>query len=74
MELLQRESAVRNGKKLVESLADGTFVKNYRTNHGPDFTKGYEELYRYRFNSYVGSCGCFLMNKRLENKGSEYRG
>ena len=74
MKLMGNEIALRNGEKLVESLKNGTFVKNHRTNHAPDFDKGYEDLYRNRFVSYLGSCGCFLMDRRLETKGREYRG
>ena len=73
MRLVQNESA-RNGKKLVYSLSDGTFKKNYRPNHGPDFSKGLEDLHRYRFNMYLGSCGCFLMEKRLEGRKGGYCG
>lgn len=74
MRFVQNESAQRNGKKLVQSLADGTFKKNYRPNHGPEFTRGLEELHRYRFNMYLGSCGCFLMEKRLEGRKGGYCG
>ncbi|MDE7445435.1 MAG: hypothetical protein K2N15_07030 [Lachnospiraceae bacterium] len=74
MRFIQNESAQRNGKKLVQSLSDGTFKKNYRPNHGPEFTRGLEELHRYRFNMYLGSCGCFLMEKRLEKKLESRKG
>lgn len=74
MTVMRSEVAHRNGKKLVDSLKDGSFVKNHRPNHAPDFDKGYEELYRTRFVNYLGSCGCFLMDKRLGTKGREYRG
>lgn len=74
MTLKRSEIAHRNGTKLVDMLKDGSFVKNHRPNHAPDFDKGYEELYRARFVSYLGSCGCFLMDGRLNARGREYRG
>lgn len=70
----RNEMARRNGQKLVDSLMDGSFVKNHRPNHAPDFDKGYEDLYRNRFVNYLGSCGCFLMDRRLDARGREYRG
>ncbi len=60
------------GKILVEELLSGKFKKNYRPNHGPDFTGGLEELYSYYFVKYLSSCGCFLMDRRIER--GEYRG
>lgn len=60
------------GELFVEQLQSGEFKKNYRPNHGPDFTGGLEEQYQYAFNQYMSSCGCFLMDKRLVRR--EYHG
>ncbi|MDE6969989.1 MAG: hypothetical protein K2P69_09560 [Eubacterium sp.] len=62
------------GKKLVTALETGAFQKDYRTNHGPDFTDGLEELHRYRFRVYLGSCGRFLMDERIAAGRSGYHG
>lgn len=70
----QSEIAERNGKKLVEQLKDGTFVKDHRSNHGLNFTYGFENLYRARFCSYLGSCACFMMDLRLKERKGEYCG
>lgn len=74
MRLNQSEKARECGIKLVIGLKDGTFEKNYRPNHGSDFTRGLEELYRYRFNCYMGSCGCFLMDARMKDRECVYHG
>lgn len=74
MKLNRSELGHRRGEKLVKALKDGTFKKNYKTNHGTDFTKGREELHRNRFNNYLVSCGCFLMDNRLEHKRRGYCG
>ena len=67
MNLNQQECVHNCAVKLVSDLKDGTFRKNHRTNHSSDFTGGLEELHRYEFNNYLGSCGCFLMDMRLKN-------
>ena len=54
-----------NGNILVEELLNETFKKNYRPNHGPDFTGGLEDLHHYYFEKYLSSCGCFLMDMRI---------
>jgi hypothetical protein len=43
-------------------------------NHAEEFTGGKEELYRGRFKIYIGSCGCFLMDKRLSEMEVGYNG
>ena len=60
------------GELFVDQLQSGEFKKNFRPNHGPDFTGGLEEQYRYIFNQYMSSCGCFLMDMRLVRR--EYHG
>lgn len=60
------------GELFAEKLQSGEFKKNFRSNHGPDFTGGLEEQYRYSFNQYMSSCGCFLMDMRLVRR--EYHG
>lgn len=60
------------GENFVEELLSGEFKKNYRPNHGPDFTGGLEEMHYYFFDKYLSSCGCFLMDMRLKRR--EYHG
>ena len=66
---MMKETANKtNGKKFVEELRNGTFKKNYRPNHGPDFTGGWEGIYSNCFIEYVSSCSCYLMNHRMERR------
>ena len=62
------------GTRLVNALETGAFVKDFRPNHGSDFTGGLENLHRERFRLYMGSCGCFLMDLRLASGTGEYYG
>lgn len=61
-------TGMTDGEKFVEELENGKFKKNFRPNHGPDFTGGLEDLYEYYFEKYLSSCGCFLMDMRLERR------
>jgi hypothetical protein len=61
-----------HGECFVEELKNGEFKKNYRPNHGPDFTGGLEGLHLHFFKAYMSSCGCFLMDQRLVRE--EYHG
>lgn len=62
------------GSVFVEKLMDGTIYKEYMPNHGIDFTGGNEEYCYDLFESYMGSLGCYLMDKRLETNRREYHG
>lgn len=44
MKLVRSELAQKSGKKLIADLKIGAFKKNYRPNHGADYTRGFEEL------------------------------
>lgn len=70
MNTLQKEKT--RGELLAEELQSGKFRKNHRPNHGPNFTGGLEDFYRYTFKKYLSSCGCFLMDSRIIRR--EYRG
>lgn len=74
MKLNQQECVKNCAAKLVSDLNEGKFRKNHRTNHEADFTGGLEDLHRYEFNSYLGSCGCFLMDMRLNDRRRDYHG
>lgn len=55
------------GEMLQQKLLDGTFKKNYRTNHGDKFVDGQDELRLY-FNMYISSCPCYLMDMRIKRR------
>ena len=74
MKQVQNEIGRKNGELLVEQLKSGKFKKDFRPNHGTDFTGGLEGLHRYRFATYLGSCSCFLMDCRIRQSRSEYNG
>lgn len=74
MKQIQNETGRVNGELLVKRLKSDEFKKDFRPNHGTDFTEGMEGLHRYRFATYLGSCSCFLMDQRLEKIRSEYYG
>ncbi len=72
---MKKEKGREYAVSLVKALKTGTFLKDYRTNHGPDFAEGLEGLHRQRFQTYMGSCGCFLMDQRIIESGSgDYNG
>lgn len=68
------EKGMLYGKALVDRIEDGSFYKEFRTNHGLDFTGSLEQLHKYRFVTYMGSCGCYLLNSRVASRKGEYFG
>ncbi len=61
----------------VEMLSDlkfGKLHKDCMMNRFGEFTSGLEELHRERLCSYLNSCGCFLMNRRLADLEEGYHG
>lgn len=69
---MKEKLTVTNGKRFVEELKSGQFQKNFRTNHGPEFSMGLKEQYLSNFKEYMSSCSCYLMDQRL--KREEYHG
>ncbi|MDY4893079.1 MAG: hypothetical protein SO130_06730 [Agathobacter sp.] len=69
---MKENQAVTNGTCFVKELKSGQFQKNYRPNHGPEFSSGLKDLYLDNFKEYMSSCSCFLMDQRL--KREEYHG
>ena len=41
--------------------------KDYRTNHGEEFTGGMEDKYGDKFKTYMGCCTTVLMDERLKS-------
>lgn len=69
---MKENKTITHGMSFVEELKSGQFQKNYRPNHGPEFTPGLKDLYSNNFKEYMSSCSCFLMDQRL--KREEYHG
>ena len=55
------------GEKFVMKLENGELKKDFRTNHGDDFTGGSEALQMYYFRNYLYSCSTILMDERIKN-------
>jgi hypothetical protein len=58
----------------LKDVRDGSIVKECMKNHAEEFTGGKEEQYRGRFITYISSCGCFLMDKRIADMEEVYNG
>ena len=56
---MKEKLTVTNGKRFVEELKSGQFQKNFRTNHGPEFSMGLKEQYLSNFKEYMSSCSCY---------------
>ena len=53
------------GEKIVSAIKNGQIMKDYLPNHGDTFHGGYEELYLYRFKTYLGSVSRAILNRNL---------
>lgn len=60
--------------ELLEDMTTGKIVKDCMVNHSDEFTGGMEELHRKRFQVYLGSCGCYLMDRRIRECEEGYFG
>lgn len=60
--------------EFLNDIKHRRIMKDCMINHSEDFTGGMEELHRKRFNTYLGSCGCYLMDRRLNELEGGYRG
>lgn len=58
----------------IKKIMDGTIPKRFLINHGEDYTAGAEDIACVRFNRYIGSCSCLLMNNRIEKETKIYHG
>lgn len=54
------------GIQLIQLIKTGELKKDYRPNHGIEFTGGAEELHKMRFCNYISSCSTMLMGERLK--------
>lgn len=65
---------IAKGRILVERLLDGSFPKNHYKYYAEDFSRELEDMARYQFDSYLGSCGRFLQDSRIKERGHDYIG
>jgi hypothetical protein len=57
--------SVSAGQRLINAIDNGDLLKDCRPNHGKVFHGAYEELYLYKFKSYLGSVGRAVRNRQL---------
>ncbi|MCM1044870.1 MAG: hypothetical protein NC417_05125 [Candidatus Gastranaerophilales bacterium] len=60
--------------EFLSDIQNGIIAKECMTNHSENFTGGMEDLHRERFNVYLSSCGCFLMDNRIRKSEEAYHG
>lgn len=71
---MMQKTGYEYGCRLIEMIMDGTICKDSMPNHADEFTGGKESYYYDLFESYMGSCGCYMMDMRLEANRREYNG
>lgn len=71
---MNREMGYEYGNRFVKMIMDGTIYKDCMPNHADEFTGGNEAYHLKLFESYLGSCACYMMDKRLEADRREYNG
>lgn len=74
MEKKQLDRGHQFAMEFLNDIKKGTIKKDCMVNHSYDFTGGMENLYRDRFNMYLSSCGCYLMDMRLHELEEGYCG
>lgn len=65
------QKADRFSVEFVTDLKQGIILKDTLPIYSDDFSEGIEELHRERFVKYMGSCSCFLMDKRIMATNNE---
>ena len=61
-------------KEFLNDLKTGKIKEEYITSYSHEFSEGLEEVHRDKFCTYLKSCGCFLMNRRLDAAEEAYHG
>lgn len=57
------------GKKLVKELKTGNIKKDIPLEKGINFDKGYEQLYYWKFKTYLSSISRYLINDVYKLEG-----
>ena len=70
----EKNGAGQFANDFLNDIRTGKIKKECMMNHFQEFSEGLEELHRERFCMYLKSCGCFLMNRRLEAMEEAYHG
>ena len=57
-----------SGENLIQKIKDGTIQKDTLADTNEfDFHCGYEQLYFYKFSTYLGSVSRYILNMKLRN-------
>ena len=70
----EKNNANQFASGFLSDLKAGRIKKECMTNHFQEFSAGLGELHRDRFSTYLKSCGCYLMNRRLDAMEEAYHG
>ena len=70
----EKNTASQFASDFLNDLKTGEIEKECMTNHFQEFSEGLEDLHKDRFCTYLKSCGCFLMNRRLDAMEEVYHG
>lgn len=74
MESRKKVESRQFAAELLDDIKFGRIEKDCMVNHSDNFTGGMEKYHRKRFNLYLSSCGCYLMNRRLYESEEGYCG
>lgn len=74
MEGRKKDEGRQFAMELLDDMKSGRIEKDCMVNHSDDFTGGMEKFHRKRFHTYLGSCGCYLMDRRLAESEEGYCG
>ncbi|MDE5820485.1 MAG: hypothetical protein K2N41_01520 [Lachnospiraceae bacterium] len=74
MESRKKDASRQFAQKLLDDIKSGRIEKDCPVNHSDDFTGGMEKLHEKRFHMYLSSCGCYLMDRRLDESEEGYCG
>lgn len=75
MNIMSTENKARQfADDFLNDLKTGKFNEKVHKESFQDFSEGLAELHRDRFCTYLKSCGCFLMNRRLDAMEEVYHG
>lgn len=53
------------GEKMVNAIINDRLIKDSLPNHGKPFHGGYEQLYLYKFKTYLGSVSRAIINQNI---------
>lgn len=63
----KNSNGYRYAQIFVKQIRNLELKKDYRTNHGEDFTGGMEDKYGDKFKKHMGCCTTVLMHERLKS-------